>query len=654
MNTQRWYEYSALSPSKVEVAYVKLRLYKRLCFAWATRANAPLVYLFHSHALHISMIVRQCWFHTLRLKKAADKHASANSKITNGYKWKERDVLPIGCEVCVTPARFFSPYKRSMSWFKNDLDAFVEIRGKSTRRHSTLHIRPLWHHLQLQIGHWNGTIFFTIGIFGFKTSRGCGSQIGLGQGGMLRRHAWPHAWAWRSSGGSRHWWGSGAEGRGASRALVWARSLKKAAASSLQRPPASIRKTTRRHRRSRRSSGWVRSLFLLAPLKPVPFTIISGVHRCIISAVIAQRSVFHRWWTVKLNADVLVMFRVCFGDVLVMAKGLCANVLVICGRCPGFVFDVFPLCWQCSGGVSECVMMLWCCGNALVMMLWSFGDEQFGLLIWILYAEERPDRRYMKNDVIDPIGKGFASEFAVRKRSVQAFHLMISKANCLSPKDFHDITQRKMQISNPRKNNFPMLGRRRAVWLWRCLGITLLVERRNDICPPHIRMIQTARGLSGSHWRGHAGGRGMLSCRDVVTWRQPPGAWQEGFFQTLSDLLLSSRPACLVSFILRCIVKKIVCAWCEFALEAFSSLNPELLRKCHHHEQNRWKKPKTTRKRRPVAWGPIFSAAPLWWVFLHHQQGLLSYAQPRWSSPYTWVWFGLASYDAMMFQRVES
>ena len=44
--------------------------------------------------------------------------------------------------------------------------------------------------------------------------QGCGSRIGLGQGGMLQRHAWPHAWAWRSSGGSRRWWGSGAEGLG--------------------------------------------------------------------------------------------------------------------------------------------------------------------------------------------------------------------------------------------------------------------------------------------------------------------------------------------------------------------------------------------------------------------------------------------------------
>ena len=27
---------------------------------------------------------------------------------------------------------------------------------------------PSWHHLQIQIGRWNGTTFFTNGIFGFK------------------------------------------------------------------------------------------------------------------------------------------------------------------------------------------------------------------------------------------------------------------------------------------------------------------------------------------------------------------------------------------------------------------------------------------------------------------------------------------------------
>ena len=44
--------------------------------------------------------------------------------------------------------------------------------------------------------------------------QGCDSQIGRGQGGMLRRHAWPRAWAWRSSGGSGRWWRSGAQGLG--------------------------------------------------------------------------------------------------------------------------------------------------------------------------------------------------------------------------------------------------------------------------------------------------------------------------------------------------------------------------------------------------------------------------------------------------------
>ena len=54
---------------------------------------------------------------------------------------------------------------------------------------------------------------------------------------------------------------------GAWRALVWAKSLRKVVASSLQCPPTSIPKTTSRHRRSRRRSGQVRSLFLLASLR---------------------------------------------------------------------------------------------------------------------------------------------------------------------------------------------------------------------------------------------------------------------------------------------------------------------------------------------------------------------------------------------------
>ena len=29
---------------------------------------------------------------------------------------------------------------------------------------------PSWHHLEIQIGRWNGTMFFTSGMFGFKTS----------------------------------------------------------------------------------------------------------------------------------------------------------------------------------------------------------------------------------------------------------------------------------------------------------------------------------------------------------------------------------------------------------------------------------------------------------------------------------------------------
>ena len=39
---------SVPSSSRVEAAYVGFRLYKCLCLKWATRANAPLVYRFHS------------------------------------------------------------------------------------------------------------------------------------------------------------------------------------------------------------------------------------------------------------------------------------------------------------------------------------------------------------------------------------------------------------------------------------------------------------------------------------------------------------------------------------------------------------------------------------------------------------------------------
>jgi len=38
----------ARSSSRAEAAFVRFRLYKRLCLQWATRANAPLVYRFHS------------------------------------------------------------------------------------------------------------------------------------------------------------------------------------------------------------------------------------------------------------------------------------------------------------------------------------------------------------------------------------------------------------------------------------------------------------------------------------------------------------------------------------------------------------------------------------------------------------------------------
>ena len=51
MNTQDWYKHTSdfvpLS-SKAEAGYVRFQLCKCLCLKWATRANAPLVYRFHS------------------------------------------------------------------------------------------------------------------------------------------------------------------------------------------------------------------------------------------------------------------------------------------------------------------------------------------------------------------------------------------------------------------------------------------------------------------------------------------------------------------------------------------------------------------------------------------------------------------------------
>ena len=45
------FQISAPPSPRFEAAYVRFRLYKRLCLEWATRANAPLVYSFHSFTL---------------------------------------------------------------------------------------------------------------------------------------------------------------------------------------------------------------------------------------------------------------------------------------------------------------------------------------------------------------------------------------------------------------------------------------------------------------------------------------------------------------------------------------------------------------------------------------------------------------------------
>ena len=58
--------------------------------------------------------------------------------------------------------------------------------------------------------------------------------------------------------------------RGACRAFACARSLTKLAASLLHLPPVSMPRTTRRHRRLRMSSGYVRSFLRRASVKVVP------------------------------------------------------------------------------------------------------------------------------------------------------------------------------------------------------------------------------------------------------------------------------------------------------------------------------------------------------------------------------------------------
>ena len=58
--------------------------------------------------------------------------------------------------------------------------------------------------------------------------------------------------------------------RGACRAFARARSLTKLAASSLHFPPVSMPKTTRRHRRLRMNSGYVRSFLRRVSVKVVP------------------------------------------------------------------------------------------------------------------------------------------------------------------------------------------------------------------------------------------------------------------------------------------------------------------------------------------------------------------------------------------------
>ena len=71
MNTQDWYKHTSdfvPSSSRAEAGYVRFQLCKCLCLKWATRANAPLVYRFHSLTLVVkisqisSIIATSCAF----------------------------------------------------------------------------------------------------------------------------------------------------------------------------------------------------------------------------------------------------------------------------------------------------------------------------------------------------------------------------------------------------------------------------------------------------------------------------------------------------------------------------------------------------------------------------------------------------------------
>ena len=82
--------------------------------------------------------------------------------------------------------------------------------------------------------------------------------IGLRQGEKMRKHAWPHAWEWRPSGGSQRWItavvGKWRRRAGASHFLCRPGPYKECRSSSLQRLPTSIPESHGRHRRSWRSS----------------------------------------------------------------------------------------------------------------------------------------------------------------------------------------------------------------------------------------------------------------------------------------------------------------------------------------------------------------------------------------------------------------
>ena len=87
----------APSSSRVEVAYVRFQLYKRLCLEWATRANAPLVCRFHSLTHGVTVCLSCC------------QNPEICQKPTSGgliFKFAIRNILIVIASTATSPIGF--------------------------------------------------------------------------------------------------------------------------------------------------------------------------------------------------------------------------------------------------------------------------------------------------------------------------------------------------------------------------------------------------------------------------------------------------------------------------------------------------------------------------------------------------------------------